>query len=360
MHLFTRLAVLLTTLLPSVVLADADDIAVGHHIIWSYPGPTIPQSLLDATAAGKVGGVIFYSENIDNAQDLPGQIRNLQEKYKQSADYPGFPLLLVSDQEGGIVNRLPGGPTQSAKAIGNSQDVVLAARAAGTTVADVFSHFGINGDLAPVLDVHRAEGDFTDREQRSFSSDPARVAQAAVPWIQALQERGYPATVKHFPGLGPAPTDANTDLKPVTIDTGADELRNVDMAPYTAAINDGKVKMVMTSWAIYPNLDAGRPAGLSRKIVQEELRQRLGFQGVTITDALEAGSLKPFGNTGELAVMSAQAGMDILLASVRQVQQGEDAHAGVVAALRNGGIDRGEFDAATERIVAMRRALPPV
>lgn len=355
MNLLTTLAILAIRL--SHVLADEDDIAVGHHIIWSYPGPKIPQTLLDATQAGKVGGVIFYSENIDKAQDLPGQIRALQDTYKQSPGYAGFPLLLVTDQEGGIVNRLPGGPSQSAKSIGASPDPVAAARDAGSQVATVFSQYGINGDLAPVLDVHRAEGDFTDSQQRSFSSDPAKVAEAAAPWIQALQEKGYPATAKHFPGLGSAATQQNTDRVPVTLNTSADDLRNVDMFPYTAAVQAG-VKMVMTSWAIYPALDADKPAGLSRKIVQEELRQRLGFQGVTITDALEAGSLTSFGGTGNLAVMACQAGMDIVLASVRRVSQGEDAHVGIVQALRDGGIDRTEFNQATERIIAMRKALP--
>ncbi|KAI5359700.1 Putative glycoside hydrolase, family 3, glycoside hydrolase superfamily [Septoria linicola] len=336
--------------------ADLDDIAVGHHIIWSYPGPSIPQALFDATKAGKVGGVIFYSENIDKAEDLPGQISSLQDAYRESAGYDGYPLLLVTDQEGGQVNRLPGGPAQSAKAIGASRDVVGAAREAGANVADVFAQYGINADLAPVLDVHRQEGDFTDREQRSFSSDPSKVAEASGQWIEALQQRGFPATAKHFPGLGAAAAEENTDVRHVTINVSADELRHVDMLPYSTAIQSG-VKMIMMSWAIYPALDDGHPAGLSRKIVQEELRQRLSFQGVTMTDALEAGSLKPFGDTGQLAVRACQAGMDIVLASVRQVGQGEEAHAAIVLALREGTIDRREFEAATRRIIELRRGL---
>ncbi|EME85186.1 glycoside hydrolase family 3 protein [Pseudocercospora fijiensis CIRAD86] len=333
--------------------SDATD--VGLHVIWSYPGPNVPQELTDAVKAGKVGGVIFYDENIKNAQDFPGQVKALQEAYQESSAYQGFPLLMVTDQEGGTVNRFPGGP-DSAKTVGQASDPAAAGTKAGATVARIFAANNINGDLAPVLDVSRKAGDFTDREQRSFGSNPGLVAKAAGPWIAALQSAGYPATAKHFPGLGTAAADANTDLKPVTLTVSAEELRRVDMKPYETAIANN-VSMVMTSWAIYPALDDENPAGLSRTIVQQELRLRLRFQGVTITDALEAGSLKAFGNTGELAVKATQAGMDILLASVRDVKQGNETYSAVLDALSKGEIDRGDFREATERIVRMRSSL---
>lgn len=333
----------------------ADAIDVGLHVIWSYPGPKVPQELIDAVKAGKVGGVIFYDENVRTANDFPGQVKSLQQAYKQSPGYQGFPLLMVTDQEGGIVNRFPGGP-DSAKAVGTSSDPAAAGAIAGALVAQIFTANNINGDLAPVLDVSRKPGDFTDREQRSFSSDPAIVAKAAGPWITALQDAGYPATAKHFPGLGTAAADANTDLKPVTLTVSAEELRRIDMQPYKTAIAN-KVSMVMASWAIYPALDAKNPAGLSKVIIQQELRQRLGFEGVTITDALEAGSLKAFGNTGQLAVKAANAGMDILLASVRDVEQGNETYSALLGALTRGDVDRGAFKQATDRIVRMRSAL---
>ncbi|KAM3420554.1 hypothetical protein BST61_g3816 [Cercospora zeina] len=258
-----------------------------------------------------------------------------------------------------MVNRLPGGPSTSAKSIGSASDPLSAATQAGSTVAQIFSQFGMNGDLAPVLDVHRTPNDFTDREQRSFSTDPKIVSSSGAAWISALQSAKFPATAKHFPGLGAAAANENTDLQPVTINLSADELRNTDMFPYIAAINQSSVRMLMTSWAIYPALDVDKnPAGLSRKIVQGELRQRLGFRGLTITDALEAGSIKALGSTGDLAVRAVQAGMDIVLASFRLVSQGQEAHDGIVKALREGRIDRVEFDAATQRIVELRRGLP--
>src|SRR6201993_3680414 len=98
----------------------------------------------------------------------------------------------------------------------------------------------------------------------------------------------------------------------------------------------------MASWAIYPALDASNPAGLSPAVIQGELRARLGYQGVTITDAIEAGALAPFGSYGQRAVLAAQAGMDLLLCSAQDPAEGQ----AVVEALA-GALDGGERGPAT-------------
>ncbi|KJS51673.1 beta-N-acetylhexosaminidase, partial [Streptomyces rubellomurinus subsp. indigoferus] len=113
-----------------------------------------------------------------------------------------------------------------------------------------------------------------------------------------------------------AARDENTDARPVTLPVPLERLRDRHEAPYRAAIAAG-VRLVMTSWAVYPALDPDRPAGLSPAVVQGELRERLGFDGVTVTDALEAGALAPYGGTGDRAVAAAGAGMDLLLCSAR-------------------------------------------
>ena len=121
----------------------------------------------------------------------------------------------------------------------------------------------MNVNLAPVLDVYRAPGDFTDQYQRSYSSSAATVAACGKAFITAQQQAGVAATAKHFPGLGAATATQNTDNGPVTLSVSLAGLRAIDEAPYPAAIAAG-VKLVMASWAVYPALDARRPAGLSR------------------------------------------------------------------------------------------------
>jgi beta-N-acetylhexosaminidase len=142
----------------------------------------------------------------------------------------------------------------------------------------------------------------------------------------------------------------------VTLDVSLSDLRTIDESPFTDAIN-ANVDMVMTSWATYPALDPNLPSGLSPRIVRGELSGRLKFRGVTITDAIEAGSLQPFGDTGERAVAAAAAGMDIVLCSARIVSQGQDAVDALAAAVADGQLDRGESIHALERVLALRGAV---
>jgi beta-N-acetylhexosaminidase len=116
------------------------------------------------------------------------------------------------------------------------------------------------------------------------------------------------------------------------------------------------VRLVMVSWATYPALDAHRPAGLSSAVVQGELRGRLGFKGVTITDALEAGGLRGYGGTANRAVLAASAGMDLILCSSGSVAQGVSAEDALAGALRSGRIGRAAFTASVARVLALRAA----
>lgn len=142
----------------------------------------------------------------------------------------------------------------------------------------------------------------------------------------------------------------------MTLDLTSQELREVDALPYVAAIAAG-VQLVMTSWAVYPALDAARPAGLSATIIQDELRRRLGFRGVTITDALEAGSLAAFGSSAYRGVLAAEAGMDLLLCSARDVGQGQTTTAALAAALDSHRLNPGHAQQALRRVLNLRAGL---
>ncbi|KAI1932914.1 hypothetical protein LOZ66_000302 [Ophidiomyces ophidiicola] len=324
----------------------------GYHVVFSYRGIEPPTQLLDLIKQGKVGGIIFFRENVN--QELPQVITWLQDTYRQSVAYSGRPLLMMVDQEGGRVRRLPGGPNATAKAIGQSRYPLFEAIEAGKEASRVLKAHKANTNLAPVLDVYRKEGNFIDEYQRSYSNDSHIVGLCAMGFITAQRESGIISTAKHFPGLGAG--TKNTDLEPDTIDLTLDELRLVDMAPYLGAIAAG-VDMIMPSWAIYPAVDPKFPAGLSKAWIKGELRNTLGFKGVTVTDALEAGSLKAFGNDASRGVLAAQAGMDLILASARNVSQGESIVNALVNGLKDGSVPKEEFDQATERIMKLRRRL---
>jgi len=214
----------------------------------------------------------------------------------------------------------------------------------------------MNVNLAPVLDVYRAPGGFDDQFQRSYSMNPRVVSGLGAAMIKGQQAAGVAATAKHFPGLGVAATEEDTDKLPVTLDVPLSELRTIDEYPYQAAIAAG-VKLVMVSWAIYPALDPKLPAGLSPAIVGGELRQRLGFTGVTITDALEAGALQPFGTIRNRARMAAQAGMDLILCSALKPGEGGQARIALDKDYGSGALSHPVFQAAVQRILALRASL---
>lgn len=326
----------------------------GQRVVYSYHGLTPPASLLQHIRDGEAAGVIFFGENIASTTQIAAVIGQLRQAQRDSPVH--LPLLLMTDQEGGQVRRLPGQPTLSEKQIGQSANPQAQASAAGTGAAATLAAVGMNVDLAPVLDVYYTPGNAMDSLGRSYSSDANTVATLGADFITTQQAAGIAATAKHFPGLGSMPAAQDTDAGPVTLSVGAAGLRARDELPYPAAIAAG-VRLVMVSWAVYPALDANSPAGLSRIVVQSELRGRLHYTGVTITDALEAGALGGYGTPAQRAVLAAQAGMDLILCSARDVTQGENATTGLANALAGGAFDQNAFTAALDRIDALRASL---
>ncbi|HEY6277485.1 MAG TPA: glycoside hydrolase family 3 N-terminal domain-containing protein [Streptosporangiaceae bacterium] len=329
----------------------------GQRVIYSYSGLTPPASLLGWIRHGEAAGVIFFGGNIASTAQIAGVIKELDQA-NDAASNPmrKLPLLLMTDQEGGVVRRLPGAPVLSEKEIGDSPDPVAQAKAAGTGAGQNLASAGMNVNLAPVLDVYRAPGDFDDQFGRSYSMDPRVVSTLGADFIRSQQATGVAATAKHFPGLGAADVTENTDLRPVTLSVSLGDLRTTDEFPYRAAIAAG-VKLVMVNWAMYPALDASRPAGLSPAVINGELRRRLGFTGVTITDALEAGALQPFGGIGHRATLAAGAGMDLILCSGQKASEGAAARTALASALSSGTLSKPAFSAALARVWSLRHGL---
>ena len=326
----------------------------GQRVVYSYDGLTPPAALVARIRAGEAAGVIFFSGNIASDAQIKRVAAQLQTAATQSPVQ--LPLLLMVDQEGGNVRRLSGQPLLSEKQIGSSPDASAAATSAGHRAALNLQSVGINVNLAPVLDVYSQPGDFIDRYGRSYSQAPGTVARLGADFIRAQQQGGVAATAKHFPGLGAATRGQDTDVSPVTLSLPLSLLRSSAELPYRSAIRAG-VKLVMVSWARYPALDPTRPAGLSSAVVQGELRQHLGFTGVTITDALEAGGLRAFGSVANRAALAAKAGMDLILCSGGQVGEGVAAANALAHALATGRASSSGFAASVQRVLALRHSL---
>jgi beta-N-acetylhexosaminidase len=259
------------------------------------------------------------------------------------------------------VRRLPGAPLLSERAIGESGDPLTGASEAGADAARTLGAGGVNVNLSPVLDVLREPRDFIDQFHRSYGRDPAAVARLGGAFIKAQQRLGVAATAKHFPGLGAAARGQDTDSRAVTLRVPLERLRSVDEAPYRTAVAAG-VKLVMTSWAVYPALDPDRPAGLSARVIKGELRGRLGYGGVTITDTLSAAALGRYGSRPQRGVLAAQAGADLIICSA--INGNDDPADGlsvmraIAAAISAGELDRAAAERAAARVQALRTSLP--
>ncbi len=294
-----------------------------------------------------MAGVILFAENFPSRPVGRRLIAQLQS-IRRPAELRD-PLLIMVDQEGGLVKRVDGAPSASAQEMGARGAAF--SREQGRRTAANLRDLGVNVDLAPVLDVARPGGTIAATE-RGFGASAQQVASTAVPFASALQHGGVLATGKHFPGFGAA--RENTDFAVQRIDLSKQTIRGVDEAPYRAFLSAGGA-MVMLSTAIYPAFSPD-PAALSRSIATGELRERLGFEGVSITDALETVAVRSFGGPAKAGVAAARAGTDLLLFT--DLGAAESAQGALVAKLRSGALDRGEFEASAQRVLDLRAGLP--
>jgi beta-N-acetylhexosaminidase len=284
------------------------DANIGRLFMAGIPGTRLDMDTKVLIHEHCLGGVILFGRNIEDPEQLATLCNDLQDcAMKQH----GIPLFLAIDQEGGPVARLkePFTQFQGNSAIGNDPEAPDKAKMFAQVTAKEMHLVGLNMNLAPVLDVRRG-----DPEQhlmgRTFSDDAQKVAFLGCIVIKVLQEKGIMAVAKHFPGLGKAPLDPHHELPTIEVNRG--EIEKTDLTPFREAIA-AEVSSIMTSHAVYPALESGVPATLSRKILTGILRETLGFKGLVITDDLEMGAIDKKWGVAHGACQAFQAGADILL-----------------------------------------------
>jgi beta-N-acetylhexosaminidase len=319
----------------------------GERIIVGLSGTTVPPELKKAIRHGDLAGVVLYAGNFPSRAAGRRLIGRLQAVPRPPSLRE--PLLILLDQEGGLVKRVDGAPSVSAQAMGE-RGPAFSRREGRRTGANLRS-LGVNVDIAPVLDVARP-GSSTAHYHRGFGSTAAQVTADGVAFAAGLQQAGVAASAKHFPGLGAAPED--TDVEVGQIDLSKAQLRRIDEAPYEAYARLGG-DMVMVSTAIYPAFH-NAPAAFSRALVGGELRERLGYGGVVMTDALNTVAVGAFGGPVMSGMAAANAGCDLLLYT--ELGPAELARNALARALRSGALGASEFEAAAGRVLTLRAQLP--
>lgn len=281
------------------------------------PSTELDRATRERLAHIRPGGLILFRRNLQG----PEQIAKL------IADVRGIslePLLVALDQEGGRVSRLEPwiGVTPSAvqlTAAGADATRSFARRTAGALLA-----LGFNVDFAPVVDICPSEAT-NGIGDRSFSTDPERVADQARAFLSGLQGGGVAGCLKHFPGLGATSVDSHQML-PIC-SRARDELLAIDIEPFRRLAADAA--MIMVGHAHYPALEpeTDLPATMSRRIVTGLLRESLGFEGLIVTDDLEMGAVAPIDIDGSAAVRAIDAGCELLLycASLERAERARSA-----------------------------------
>ena len=309
---------------------------VGQVTISSFPGTTRPEYIRRRLRARETAGVILFgSANGGDAANWRRLTRSVQQAGHGRA-------LVMVDQEGGDIRTVQHvGPRAAQPFQGAPGDVRRTGRATGRGLSDA----GVNVNLAPVGDVPRAGSVMATR---SFAGDERGIAARTQAAVAGMREGGVAATAKHFPGLGAA--TVNTDDGPATIKGPVTR----DLIPFRAAIAEG-VPLVMLSHAAYPALDPNRIASQSRPIVSGLLRRQLGFDGVVVTDSLEAAAVLARSDIATAAERSLRAGADLIL--MTGSASWNVVYPRLLRAARRDGAFRERVRDAAARVLALKRAL---
>ena len=318
---------------------------VGQRMVFAYDGLQPPPALRARIRRGEAAGVIVFARNVSSPAQLRATMRDLQAIPRPRG--LRAPLIVMTDQERGPVRRIPGPPAVSTAQHGGMN----AARADGLATARTLRGAGVNVDLAPVADLGRP-GTALRRERRTHGRSPRTVSDGVVAFTAGLRAGGVAATAKHFPGLGAS--RVNTDVASARINLPLATLRAVDEAPFQSLI-DADIELVMLATAVYPAV-AQRPAALSSRWIKRELRGRLGFRGVTMTDDLGTPAVAGYGSFARRALIAARAGVDIPL-FVGSYRSGVVVADGLVAAVRRGQLRRAALKAAARRVLTLRKGL---
>ncbi len=314
---------------------------VRQLIVPAFSGTTPPTSLIQTFHPG---GLIYFGDNLTSQT----QTRTLSTGIQQAALGRTLPLLVMTDQEGGIVTRIPGteGTPGGAGFRGNSGWAHNTAVRTGT----LMSSLGVSTNLAPVADVNTA-GSGGVIGSRSFGSTPDVVSRLTTAQVCGYHTGGVATTVKHFPGHGSTSTDSH--LHTAVIHESVAQWTATDLPPFQAAVAHG-VDMILVGHLAFPAMDpTGRPATISRRLNFMLLRNRLHFHGVVITDALNMGGVTSWGTPGQIAVDTIKAGSDMLLMPPQPVVA---VHA-IVAAVQQGEIVPGRLDMSVYRVLKLKQTL---
>ncbi len=328
---------------------------IGQMIMVGFGGryPTMQSQIVQDIANGSVGSVVLFGRNVESPAQLQAMTTTLHGVSPQ-------PLLIAIDQEGGWVNRLPRSfgihSNHSAQYLGQQNDLTITA-AQGASTATELAKLGINLNLAPVVDVNtNPTNPIIARYERSYSADPAVVAEHAKVVIDAHRPHNVLCTLKHFPGHGSSQGDTHAGFVDVT-----DSWNVLELAPYATLIGAQATDVIMTAHIFNATLDPDHPATLSHKIITGLLREKLGYDGVVISDDMQMGAISSRYDLANAVELAINAGVDMIAFSnnipLRRGANGSRLHEIIMQLVEAGKIDEQRIDESHQRIMRLKQKL---
>ena len=308
----------------------------------------------------RLGGVVLFDQEMADGSagrrniESPAQVKELVACLHVAARAP---LLVAIDQEGGRVNRLKpsyGFPESiSHEALGRLNQPAETLRHAAAT-AKTLASLGINWNLAPVVDLDANPGNpIIKGKGRSFAGDPERVARHAAEFVRAHRAHGVLTCAKHFPGHGSEAGDTHLGLVDVTQTWNEREL-----LPFQRLLEAGLCDAIMTAHVFNTRLDPDRPATLSRAVITGILRERLGFQGVIVSDDMEMKAISSQYGLENSVPAALEAGLDMLCFGNNLTYDPDvvpKAIAILERAVQSGRIPEARIDESFQRVRALKR-----
>lgn len=324
---------------------------LGQKLVFGFHGTRLTAEMKALIREYKIGNVILFLRNVESAEQLRALCREIQALIQEETGHPAFILI---DQEGGMVSRLPKDAVNvpGAMAIAATGDPENARLASEITIRQL-KGLGANFNMAPVLDVNSNPNNPVIGV-RSYGDEAEQAAAFGCAALEAYEGSGVLCCVKHFPGHGDTAVDSHLGLP--RVDKTWEELEQLELIPFRRAIEAG-APAVMMSHVLFPNIEEEQlPCTMSRTMITGMLRERLGFEGLILTDCMEMGAIQDHFGTPAGVVASIRAGVD--LAEISSSFELEKASAQAVnRAAEQGLFQREELEESVRRILRFKEGL---
>ncbi len=322
---------------------------LGQMLVSGFPALEMSPAFMDTVHEYALGNVILFKYNQHSRAQLTTLCQSLTDFIKAQT---GIPPFISSDEEGGLVSRLPADMAKMPSALGQAMlNNPARVQRAAALCARQLQGVGINFNLAPVLDINNNPLNPVIGV-RSYGGNAATVSRYALAAYHGYAEAGLLCTGKHFPGHGD--TEADSHLALPVIQKSPESLAELELIPFQEAIRAG-IPAITIAHILFPKLEPENlPATLSRRIVTGLLREKLGFQGLIISDCMEMNAILNTVGVAKGAVEAVKAGIELIFISRSLAEVAETSRA-LEAAVLSGEISLHQIDQAVEKILTYKQ-----